>query len=119
MDEASKVLENLLVSRPRLPDSYKKFSPNRPLVDEAIDQNPSPINPNLSECEFHESIPDQPLVEKMVNSIPPSVDRTFPIESELHITQVLLVSSGSNELGDSSPIPTTQGKILRFPQHWT
>jgi len=57
-----------------------------------ITQNLNPINPALSEHESHESIPNQRLVEKMVDSIPPSVDHTYLVESELHATQVLLVS---------------------------
>ena len=47
-----------------------------------IDQNSSLVNPTLSESESNESILDQPLVEKMVELTPPSVNRTFPVESE-------------------------------------
>ena len=90
MDEASKVLEKLTISQPHLPVGYQNISPNPPLVDEVIDQNTNPVNPTLSERESHETVPIQPLVENMVESTPPSIDHTFPIESELHTTQVLL-----------------------------
>ena len=44
----------------------------------------------------------------MVDSIPPSFHRTFPIESEPHTTQVLFVSSDSHELEGNPPISTVQ-----------
>ena len=66
-----------------------------------------PINPTIFERESHESVPDEQLVEKMVDPVPPSVDRNFPIESEDHNAQVLLVSSDSTRQGGSSPIPMT------------
>lgn len=115
MDEASKFLGNLTVSQPQSPTSYHKLSPNTPLVDEVIDQNPPLVNPTLSDSESHKFITNQPLVERMVDSIPPSVDCTFPIESESHTTQVLLVSSGSNELGENPSIPMAQGHNPPFP----
>jgi hypothetical protein len=80
-----------------------------------IDQNSSLVNPTLSESESHESILDQPLVEKMVDLTPPSVNRTFPIESEPHTAQVLLVSSVSNELGGKSSHSQVHERILPFP----
>ena len=107
MDDASKVLENIPASEPWILVGYQKFSPNRPLVDEVIDQNPSPFNPTLSECESHESIPYHPLVEKMVDLILLSVDHIHPVESEVQTAHVLLVSSNSKELGGDIPIPTT------------
>lgn len=45
----------------------------------------------------------------MVDLIPPLVDRTFPVEGEVHTTQVLLISLDSNELGGSPPIPMAHG----------
>lgn len=127
MDEASKVLEILTTSQPHLLIGYRKLSPNHLLVDEVIDQNPNSFNPNLCKHESHKFVPKKPLVEKMVESIPPLVNRTFPVESESHTTQVLLVSSSSNELGGNHPIlmarggilpfPTHRGEILLFPQH--
>ena len=80
------MLENLTSSQPHLSAGYQKFSPNPPLVDEVIYQNPSLVNPTLSKRESHDSIPDQPLVENMADMIPPLFDHTFPIESELRTT---------------------------------
>ena len=90
-----------------------------------IDQNLNLVNSTLSEREPHESILNQTLVDKVFDSIPPSVDHNFTIESELHTTHVLLVSLDSNELGGSPPnpmaqggnhpIPTTQGVISPVP----
>jgi len=67
MDETSKVLENLIAYQPQLPYGYQNISPNPPLVDELIDQNLNPINRTLFEYESHESGPEKPLVEKMVD----------------------------------------------------
>lgn len=106
---------------------YRNISTNPPLVDEMVDQNVNPINPTLVERESHEFILNQSLVEKMVDSIPPLVDCTFPIDSELHTAQVLLIFSGSNEMGgnplipivqgDNSPIPMAQRGNPLDPQH--
>lgn len=61
-----------------------------------IDQNLNPINPTLSKRESHDSVSNQPLVEKMVKTIPSSVDCSFPILCEDHTAQVLSVSSNSS-----------------------
>ena len=66
-----------------------------------INQKPSLVNLTLSEIESRESILDQPWVEKTVDLAPPSVNHTFPLKSEPHIAQVLLVS---NELEENTPI---------------
>lgn len=72
-------------------------------------------NLTLFECESHESVPSNPLVEKMVDSNPPLVDRTFRIGRELQTTQVLLISSYSNELGGDPPILKVQGDNPHVP----
>lgn len=105
MDEASKVFENLTSSQPRLSADYQKLSPIPPLVVEVIDQNLNTINPTLFEPESPEFVPTQTLVDKMVDSILPSVDCAFLVESESHTAQGLLVSSNSNEPGDNPPVP--------------
>lgn len=97
-DEASKELENLIASPPRLPVGYRNFSPYPSLLDPLIDQKASLVNPTLSESEFCESILDQRLGVKLVDLNPPSINCTFSVESEPHTDQVLLVSSISNEL---------------------
>ena len=40
--------------------------------------------------------------------ISPSVNNTFPVESEYDTTQVLFVSLDSNELGGNPPVPSRQ-----------
>ena len=92
MDESSKGLENLTLSQLRLLTGYRKLSPNPSLVDPIIDQKLSLVNPALPESESCGFVLDQPLVEKPVDPAPPSVNRTFLVESEAYITQVLLVS---------------------------
>jgi len=77
MDEASQELEKLIASQAFLLVSYQKISPDPLLVDPGIDQNSSLINPTLSQIESRESILDQPLVEKLVDLTPPSVNHTF------------------------------------------
>jgi len=71
-----------------------------------IDKNSYLVNPNLYECESHEFVSDKPLVENIVDPILLSFDHIYPIESEFHTAQVLLVSSDSKELGGNPPIPT-------------
>lgn len=82
-----------------------------------IDPIPSPVNPILFERESHESVPNQPLVEKVVDSIPPSIyctlplegqisDRSLPFEVEVNTTRVLLISLDPIEQGDISPVLT-------------
>jgi len=58
MDEASKLLENLSIPQQEFPTGYRKLSPNLPSTDRVIDLISSTVNP------------------------------TFPLESETHITQV-------------------------------
>jgi len=111
MDEASKELENLAASQPHLPASYRKLSPD-PLL---IDQKSCLVNPTLSKSESREFILDQSLVEKMVDLAPPSVNRTFSIESEPHIAQVLLVSSVLNDLEVNPLVPRCMRAFLVFP----
>ena len=70
----------------RLPSGYRRLSLNPSLVDEMTDPNQPSVKPTLSECESHESIPNQSQVEEIVDPISPSVNRTFPIESEYDTT---------------------------------
>ena len=67
------------------------------------------VKTTLSKSESYESIPDSnQLVKVIVDLISPSTNRTFPEESEHNTTQVLFVSSNSNELGGSPPVPSRQ-----------
>ena len=82
------------------------------------------VNPTLSKSEYNDYVPAQPLVEKVFDMIPLSVDAIYLVESELNTIQVLFVSSDSKELrcnppilkkqGGDPPIPMVQGRILLF-----
>jgi len=77
-----------------------------------IDPNQPSVKPTLSECESHESIPEQSQVEETVDPISPSVNHTFPVESEYDTPQFLFVSSDSNGLGGNPLIPSRQEESL-------
>jgi hypothetical protein len=86
MDEASKLLEYIFVS-----------------------QQQSPIA-------SHESPPDPPLVDEMVDLIPSSVNPNLPLESEFYISQVLLVTIHSYGQGGISPVSLEPLQVLKsFP----
>ena len=51
----------------------------------------------------------------MVDSIPPSVNHIFPVESEIHATHFLLIPSYSNELGGNPLVPKTQEENPLIP----
>jgi hypothetical protein len=48
---------------------------------------------------FHESSPNQPLVDEVVGPIQSLIDPTFPLESEVDTNQVFLVTSYSSGQG--------------------
>jgi hypothetical protein len=48
MDEASKLLENIFISRKQLALSFHEPSPNQPLVDKVVGLIPSSIDRSLS-----------------------------------------------------------------------
>jgi len=109
LDEAKRVLDNHLASSQRLPSDYRKLSLNPSLVDEFTNQNQPSVETTLSESESYESIPDpNQQVKVTVDPISPSVNCTFLEESEHDTTQVLFVSSDSNELGGSPLVPSRQ-----------
>ena len=47
MDEASNLLEDIIVLHQRLPTSYRKFSLNPPLVDQVVNSVSSVVDPTL------------------------------------------------------------------------
>jgi hypothetical protein len=75
MDEASKLLEEIIVSQPQLPTAYRNLSPDPPLVAKVIDLIPSSVDPTL------------PLKSeaKVVDLVPSSVDPTLPLKSEIQV----------------------------------
>jgi hypothetical protein len=87
MDEASQLLEDIVVSQQQPPTAS------------------------------HESSPNQPLVDEVVGLIQSSVDPTLPLESEVDTTQVFLVTSYSSRQGGISPIsmePPPSTEVISF-----
>ena len=117
MDEASKLLENLIVSQQELPTSYRKLSPNLPSTGKVIDLISSTVDPTLPlESETHITQVDDSLVDQVVDSISHSVNPILPLESELHTAQVLLVTSDSSTPGAFHLFLQNPLQILRsFP----
>ena len=112
-DEAKKVLDNHPDSPQRLPSGYRKLSINPSLVDELTDQNQPSVEPTLSESESYESIPDpNQQIEVTIDPISPLVNLAFPEESEYDTTQVIFVSSDSNELREILMFHQDRRKIL-------
>jgi hypothetical protein len=75
MDEASKLLEDIIISKTQLPTAYHKLSPNPPLVAKVVDMIPSLVDPTL------------PLKSevKVVDLVPSSFDPTLPLKSEIQV----------------------------------
>ena len=48
MDEASKLLEDITIPQQWLPTGYRKLSLDIPLVDKVVDPSPSSVDPTLS-----------------------------------------------------------------------
>ena len=72
MDEASKLLEDIVVSHQRLPTGYRKLSLDIPLVDEVVNSISSIVDPTL------------PLKGevKVADSVSSEVNPTLPSKSE-------------------------------------
>jgi hypothetical protein len=95
MDEASHLLEEIVVSQQQLPTGYHKISTNQPLVDKVVDLIPSSVDPTLpleSEVQVVDLVPSSvvdptlsPLESEVqvVDLVPSSVDPTLPLKSEV------------------------------------
>ena len=79
MDEASKLLEDIIVSCQGLPTSYHKLSLDIPLVDKVVDIVLTLVDPTL---------PLKSEVE-VVNPSPSLVDPTLPSESEVKVVELV------------------------------
>jgi hypothetical protein len=77
MDEASKLLEHIVISQQQPPVASHEPSPNQPLVDEVVGLIPSSVDPSL---------PLESEVNKVVDPIQSSIDPTLPLESEVDTT---------------------------------
>ena len=77
MDEASKLLEYLIIPQQQLPTGYRKLSLDIPLVDQVVNPSPSLVDPTLllkSEV-------------KAVDLVPSLVDPTLLLESEVKVVK--------------------------------
>jgi hypothetical protein len=80
MDEALKLLEDMIVSQPQLPVVYRKLSLNPPVVDGMINMVPPSISLVDQVVNLVMSLVEP--VEKVVNLIPSSINLAPPSESE-------------------------------------
>ena len=80
MGEASKLLEDMIVSQPQIPAAYRKISLNPPIVDGMITLVPSPVNPVDHVVNLVTSLIEP--VDKVVDLIPSSINISLPSESE-------------------------------------
>jgi hypothetical protein len=80
MDEASKLLEDMIVSQPQLPTTYHKITLNPPIVDGLINLIPSSVSLVDHVVNLVTSLVE--LVEKVVDPIPSLVEPALPLESE-------------------------------------
>jgi hypothetical protein len=95
MEEASKFLEDMIVSQPQLPAAYCKLSLNPPIVDGMITLVPSSVNPVDHVVNLVTSLVE--LVDKVVDLIPSSLNPSLPSESETKAVD-LIPSSRSHSL---------------------
>jgi hypothetical protein len=80
MDEASKLLEDMTISEPQLPASYRKLSFNPPIVDGMITLVHPPVNSVDHVVNLVTSLVEP--IDKVVDLIPSSVNPTLPSKSE-------------------------------------
>ena len=83
MEEASKFLEDMIVSQPQLPTAYRKLTLDPPVVDGMINLAPSSVNLVDHVVNLITSLVE--LVDKVVNPIPSSIDATLLLESETQV----------------------------------
>jgi hypothetical protein len=79
MDEASKLLEDMIVSQPQLPVAYRNLTLNPPVVDGMINLVPSPVIPVNHVVNM--VMPLVEIVGKVVTLIRSSIDPAPPLES--------------------------------------
>ena len=80
MDEASKLLEDMIVSQPQIPAIYCKLTLDPPIVDGMINLSPSSVNLVDHVVNLVTSLIEP--VDKVVDLIPSLIDPTLPLESE-------------------------------------
>jgi hypothetical protein len=78
--QSLEITEDMIVSQPQLPASYRKISLNPPIVDAMIIPVPSPVNLVDHVVNLVTSLVEP--IDKMVDPIPSSINPTLPSESE-------------------------------------
>jgi hypothetical protein len=86
MDEASKFLEDMTISQPKLPTSYRNLTLDPSVVDGMINLVPSSINLVDHVVNMVTSLVDR--VDKVVDPIPYSVDPTILLESAIQAVDI-------------------------------
>jgi len=118
MDKSSQVLENLTTPQPQLPIGYHYLSFDPLLVGKEIDLVSYLVCLTISERDSLVSIPNQPLVEKSVDLVPPPIAHSIPEEGGDDTAHVLLVSSDFHESKSDHSISFVQESPSPIPiQH--
>jgi hypothetical protein len=86
MDEASKLLEDMTVSQPQLPDAYHKLTLDPPIVDGMINLVPPLVSPVNQVVNLVMSLVEP--VDKVVDMIPSLDNPTLPSESETKVVDL-------------------------------
>jgi hypothetical protein len=86
MDKASKLLEDMTVSQPQLPATYRKITLDPSIVDGMINPAPLSVNPVDHVVNLVTSLVE--TIDKVVDLIPSSVDPTFPLESDTKVVDL-------------------------------
>jgi hypothetical protein len=86
MDEASKLLEDMTISQPQLPVSYRNLTLDPPVVDGMINMVPSLVSLVDQVVNLVTSLVEP--VDKVVDPIPSSVDPILPLESETQVVDL-------------------------------
>jgi hypothetical protein len=83
MEEASKLLEDMIVSQPPLLDAYHRITFDPPIVDGMINLVPLSVSQVDQVVNLVTSFVE--LVDKAIDSISSSVDSILPLESETQV----------------------------------
>jgi hypothetical protein len=86
MDEASKLLEDMIVSQPQLLAAYRKLSLNSLIVDGMINLVPLSVSSIDQVVNLVTSL-DEP-VDQVVDPVPSLVNPTLPLESETQVVDL-------------------------------
>jgi hypothetical protein len=87
MDEASKLLEDMTMSKPQLLVAYRKITLNPPVVDGMLNLVPSSVSLVDHVVNMVTSLVEP--VDKVVDLIPSSVDPTFSLESATQLVDLI------------------------------